>query len=123
MLMNIAAVLCPAPRFTPLYMAARRGHAEIVALLLAANAAVSTPVGQGFTALHAASEQGHYHVVQLLLKSGRGAAATAATRHGSTPLHLAAWTGHCEVCRLLLQIGGHVQQQIMAEDSQGWTPL
>ncbi|KAF6250960.1 ankyrin repeat-containing domain protein [Scenedesmus sp. NREL 46B-D3] len=110
--------------FTPLYMAARRGHTHIVELLLAAGASNACSVGMGFTALHAASEQGHTAVVQALLKYGGAAAAAQPTRHGSMPVHLAAWSGHAACVRALLSVPEvDAKQHIVQEDSQGWTPL
>jgi ankyrin repeat protein len=105
-------------------MAARRGHTNIVELLLAAGASTACSVGMGFTALHAASEQGHAAVVQTLLKYGGAAAAAQPTRHGSMPVHLAAWSGHADCVRVLLSVPGvNAKQHIVQEDSQGWTPL
>jgi ankyrin repeat protein len=105
-------------------MAARRGHNNIVELLLAAGASTSCSVGMGFTALHAASEQGHAAVVATLLRYGGAAAAAQPTRHGSMPVHLAAWSGHAACVRVLLSVPGvNAKQHIVQEDSQGWTPL
>ena len=58
--------------FTPLLIAAQRGHTEVCKLLLKmgkANVKETTP--KGFTALLTAAQKGHIEVCELLLDNGK----------------------------------------------------
>jgi serine/threonine-protein phosphatase 6 regulatory ankyrin repeat subunit B len=54
---------------TPLFQASRRGHLEIVEVLLAAKADAKKRTDEGKTASMIALEEGHFEVVQLLSAS------------------------------------------------------
>jgi ankyrin repeat protein len=54
---------------TPLHIATRKGHADIVLFLLEHNADVTT-LTEGCTPLHIACDYGYYDCVLLLLKAG-----------------------------------------------------
>ena len=100
---------------TPLFAAALKGHAEVVAALLKTGANPNTPFTWGLgmlasaTPLHAAAAQGHTEVVAELLKAGanpntpftRGLGMLAS----DTPLHAATQKGHTEIKALLLKAG------------------
>ena len=67
---------------TPLFIASKVGHLEVVRELLARGAAVDTASDDGATPLYIASQEGHFEVTRELL--ARGAAVdTAGAR---TPL-------------------------------------
>ena len=53
-----------------LHRASLHGHADVVRVLLAAGADVTTKDQTGYTALHRASENGHAKIVQVLLDAG-----------------------------------------------------
>jgi uncharacterized protein len=93
---------------TPLMLAARRGHAAVVAKLLAAGAAVDAIDDRGFTALfHGCydpeEDRGRPEVVELLLRAGADKEATIG--YGVRPLMYAAGNGEAGVVQVLLQGG------------------
>ena len=85
---------------TPLFVAAERGHAEMVAFFLGEGASADRASGGGETPLFVAARNGHSDVVAALL--GAGADAGSMTCDGLVPLYLAARRGHAEVVRALL---------------------
>lgn len=106
---------------TPLYLAAARGLADVVRLLLLqdASAALCTAMGpKGETPLHIAAQEGHADCVALLVDAGH-ADVDAATADGCTALHLASQRGNSDVVRLLLKRGADVH----AETADGATAL
>ena len=85
---------------TSLHEASRRGHLEVVRLLLEAKADKDKATGAGATSRHMASDRGHLEVVRLLLEAK--ADKDKATGAGATSLYTASHHGHLEVVRLLL---------------------
>jgi ankyrin repeat protein len=57
---------------TPLILAARFGHDEVVTALLIAKADVKTKNDEGKTAIMLASESGHDETVKALTQAGAG---------------------------------------------------
>ncbi len=133
-----------------LHLAAERGEALLVYLLLREGADEDARDGDGRTPLHKAAEEGHVEVAKVLLK--HGADLNAKDRYEDTPLHKAAEKGRVEVVKLLLEHGadvntrdryentpldkaaenGHVEvvkvllehgADVNAWSSSGWTPL
>ncbi len=88
---------------TPLFVASRRGYADVARLLLDHGADMNTQTISEMMPLHIASSNGHLKVAQLLLR--HGAALDAQTKRRDTPLCLASEFGHLEVVRLLLDHG------------------
>lgn len=87
---------------TPLLIAARDGHAQLVERLLAAGASVHLKDRQhGMTALMWAALRGHEAVVEQLLQAG--ADPTLADRYGKDAAGLAREYGHSEIAALLLE--------------------
>ena len=78
----------------------RRGHKDVLDLLL--RRVHDGPKNEGWMAfpLFIAAYNGHKDIVQLLLENGAGVDDTVAA--GCTPLHGAAYSGHKAVARLLL---------------------
>ncbi|KAL6909249.1 putative ankyrin repeat protein [Trichoderma evansii] len=109
--------------WTALHMAARRGHAELVQLLVDKGARVNavskvpTSSVSGATALHWAAQNGHEKVLEILLKNG--AEIDLQTLHGETALHWAAENGHVGAITLLLNKGANLETKSEA----GKTPL
>ncbi len=103
--------------FTPLHLAARAGHKDIVELQLARGAPLEARDQEGRTPLATAAAQGQSAVLEALL--ARGASLEASDRKGSTPLLLAALGGHLAEVKTLLTKGASVN----ARNSLGSTPL
>ena len=110
---------------TPLYLAARGGHADTVALLLsrgaAPNAAVALDPGAGAggdsaTPLMAAAQCGHEGAVAALL-GARGVDVNAASARGNRALMHAALRGRGRVIRALLEANARPGEV----NARGWT--
>ena len=94
---NIASFPLP----TPLQAAAEKGHADIVRMLLAADADANAKGDNGETALHTAAEYNRTEIAPLLLAAG--ANVSAKDRRGRTPLHTAARHEALDIVPLLLE--------------------
>ena len=96
---------------TALGWAARRGHADVVSLLLSsargsgADVQARDPV-QGRTALHHAASEGHVEVVRILID--HDAHLDPRDSRGNTPLLLAAQRGHAQCVLALLCAGARL---------------
>lgn len=111
---------------TPLFLAARSGHAALVEVLLEHGAVddILKAGSKGDTALHAAALSGDVGVMKLLLTALAGAprGSSAVDEKGynnRTPLHYAAGGGQPDMVSALLSAGAHV----LAKDKYGATPL
>ena len=94
-------------RATPLYVAAKNGHIEVVKRLLAKNADVDKARAlDGATPLFAAAENGHTEVVKMLLAKNANVD-KARTDDGCTPLSMAVKNRHTDVIKLLLNAGAN----------------
>ncbi|OQR91705.1 ankyrin repeat and protein kinase domain-containing protein 1 [Achlya hypogyna] len=89
---------------SPIHVATARGHAEIVELLVAANADVNFRGQRGETPLHAAVGSRNESIVQLLLKAG--AYANVVDQAGQTLLHLAVLSDAHDIITELLRAPG-----------------
>ena len=102
----------PDDTYTPLGVAAREGHADIVRALLQAGADPCRTIGLfGGTALHEASYFGHADVVRIMTGAYERAGMRApeldaqGALNGMTPLHDAVWHGHGDAVRALVAAG------------------
>jgi ankyrin repeat protein len=100
----------PSDAGTPLLVAAKNGHIEVVRLLLEKGAAVNEArTTDGLTSLITAADRGHLEVVQLLLEKG-AAVNQARSYDGTTALIVATEHGSMPIVRLLLLKGAAVNQ-------------
>ena len=102
---------------TPLFVASRRGHLNVVQLLVERGASLDMQSVYGETPLHVASENGHLSVVQLLVECG--ASLDTQNKGGKSPLHVASQNGHLSVVQLLVERGTSLDSQ----NEDGETPL
>jgi ankyrin repeat protein len=96
----------------PLHWAVKKGHKDIVTLLLRYDAAIEAK-GTTCTALHTAVQEGHTDTVILLLD--QGAKIDAQDIVGFTPLHYAARKGHTPIVAMLLNKGAHIEAKGLFE--------
>ena len=89
--------------FTPLTLAAERGHLAAVRMLLEAGADINSP-GSDLTPLSMAIKQSHYSVISLLLERGANVNARDSV-HGLTALHRAALAADVKICKQILASG------------------
>jgi len=86
---------------TALTWAARRGHAEVVKILLGREGLDPNHIRYGRTPLVSAVNYGHEEVVRVLL--GREGVAPCQPFNGQTPLLRAVWCGHEGIVKALLE--------------------
>jgi ankyrin repeat protein len=99
--------------------AAAEGHADVVAMLLAAGADFRTPLPSGFTPLLFAAREGRLEVVRALLKAGADVnevlqpkkAAARGAKAGTSALLLAVENGHFELAVALVKAGADPNDQ------------
>jgi ankyrin repeat protein len=102
---------------TPLHLAARGGHIDVVAFLLARGAEVNARNNVHQNPLLYAAYHGHDAVVDLLLD--KGADIKEPDRYGRTVLHYPVREGHKNVVEILVNKG----MDITVEDGMGVSPL
>ena len=87
-------------------MAAERGHAEIVKLLLDRGSDINAKNSDGVTSLMAAAEKGHTEVVRLLLDKGVDLNVKAKIKDVEyTPLQIAKQNRRADIVDLLQKAG------------------
>src|SRR6266403_1367462 len=100
---------------TPLQLASRHGHVEVVCCLLKLGVDVAAQDKFGSIPLHYASNDGQVEIVRILID--RGADVKAKNANGQTPLHDASLNGHAEVVCMLIEHGADVTAQNQNESS------
>ncbi len=107
LLNNGAEPDCIGPRgFTSLIIAASNGHADIVRLLIGAEANINAATG-GWTSLIFASDRGYKEIVSVLLDAG--ADINLSRPGGYTALMAASERGHADIVELLLEQGAYTK--------------
>jgi hypothetical protein len=102
---------------TPMHVAARAGHTDVLSLLLEHGADVEVRNVYGTTPLYRASRSGKLEAGQILLD--RGADINAPGRVGETPLSGALFERRVEFARMLLERGASIN----THGTDGNTPL
>ncbi|XP_067928929.1 serine/threonine-protein phosphatase 6 regulatory ankyrin repeat subunit B-like [Watersipora subatra] len=90
--------------WSPLLVASKEGHLEIVKILLQTHARVDVFDEHGKAALHLAAESGHTSVADTLLE--HKAFVNVKSKIGLTPLHLASRSGFNGLVKLLIETHG-----------------
>ncbi|CAN0031393.1 unnamed protein product, partial [Ectocarpus sp. 12 AP-2014] len=103
--------------WTPVMMAAYKGHSKILRILLNKGADLSVVDKRGTTALILSAGYGHVAVTRMLVNAG--ADLDEADSAGFTPLHIAAVNDHSEVIKTLANAGANPDSRTPA----GETPL
>jgi len=105
----------PDDNYTPLAIAAREGHAEIVRSLLEAGANPRRVIGLFLgTSMHEACYFGHGDVIEVMLNGHErddirpSELDAQGALNGFTPLHDAVWHGHLEAARILVGEGARL---------------
>jgi ankyrin repeat protein len=105
---------------TPLLVAAREGHTEIVELLCEHGADVNAVEPTfGAVPLHKATYNGHVAVVRILAARKGVDLDVQGFTNGYTPLHDALWHGYADCARVLVEAGARVDLR----GHDGLTPL
>lgn len=102
---------------TPLIIAALEGHAEIVEILVGADADTNTTGNNGYTPLLYAAYLGHIAVARALIDGNADVNKT--DKKGRTAITWAAYNGHVEVVKILLS----AKVDINKADDDGITPI
>ncbi|XP_061184254.1 uncharacterized protein LOC133192274 [Saccostrea echinata] len=92
---------------TPLHIAIRRGHPEIVKYLVENGANINLYNHEYKTPLHKASEYGNTEIIMQLVEHGDNIN-LATLWEGEAPLHIASEYGHTEIVKYLLRRGAKV---------------
>jgi ankyrin repeat protein len=94
--------------YTPLHLAAGRGHGAIVTRLLAAGGNAAAVTTTGVQAIHLAADAGGVEAVRALLDKGADVNVKDAT-HGRTPLMFATSKRRIDAMKVLIARGADVQ--------------
>ena len=103
---------------SPLTFACRKGHCDVVELLLERNANIEYCNKEGLTPLMLAALRGHTDVAQKLLERKANVNVPSASSN-DIPLTSACWKGHHDVVKLLLEFNSDIEHRTKG----GFTPL
>ena len=94
---------------TALWIAAAKGHFDVVRLLIEQNAEVDGRTSSNSTPLRAAAFDGHLDIVRCLVENG--ADVNARNNFNSTPLMITCYKGHPNVASYLVKHGANINLQ------------
>ena len=94
---------------TALWVAAAKGHFDVVRLLIEQNAEVDSRTSKNSTPLIAAAFMGHLDIVRCLVENG--ADVNARNNFNSTPLMITCHSGHLDVASYLVKHGANINLQ------------
>ena len=98
-----------------LWIAAAKGHFDVVRLLIEQSADVDSRISTNSTPLRAAAFIGHLDIVRCLVENG--ADVNARTNFNSTPLMITCYKGHPNVTSYLVKHGANINLQDNKRDS------
>lgn len=102
--------------FTPLHIATKGGHLEVVKWLAVNGASLNEETPTGYTSIHLAAMSGHVNCLMVL--AALGAAITCRSADKKTPLYLASMEGHLECVKWLIAN----RARLDVKDDMGRTP-
>ncbi|KAL9043543.1 MAG: hypothetical protein Q9214_003274, partial [Letrouitia sp. 1 TL-2023] len=107
------------PGCTPLQVASRRNHKDVVRILIDHGADVNNPASIDGNALYVASGEGHIEVMQQLLDAGANVSACnlGSKATSLSPLQIASKNGHESAVKLLLDQRANFNKDRHAQDS------
>ncbi|KAI7993633.1 Ankyrin repeat-containing protein ITN1 [Camellia lanceoleosa] len=109
--------------WSPLHVAALRGHANFVTEVLSLNPDLAEVLDSSQRLpLHLASAKGHVNVVQALISVDPDMC-LARDKDGKNPLHLAVMKGKVDVLKALVQANSQAAEVVMDRDERGNTIL
>ena len=85
--------------WTPVYIAAEKGHPEVVKVLASTTENPNSPAANGITPIYIAAIMGHTEVVKILALITENP--NAPVVNGFTPIYVAAQKGHSEIVKFL----------------------
>ena len=85
--------------WTPVYIAAEKGHPEVVKVLASTTENPNSPAANGITPIYIAAIMGHTEVVKILALITENP--NAPVVNGFTPIYVAAQKGHSEIDKFL----------------------
>ena len=94
---------------TALWVAAAKGHFDVVRFLIEQNAEVDGRTSSNSTPLRAAAFDGHLRIVRCLVENG--ADVNARNHYNNTPLMIACCEGHLDVASYLIKHGANINLQ------------
>jgi ankyrin repeat protein len=102
---------------TLVFIAAEKGHVDVIKTLVEHGADVNTSNDNGLTPVWIAAQNGHVNVFHSLIE--HGANVNTPAENNVTPVWIAAQNGHVEVINVLVDHGANIN----TSDDNGTTPL
>jgi len=108
-------------RHTAVHVAAQKGHAECLQLLIHKGADIeSTSYQDGYTALHLAAQHGHLQAISVLLEYG-ASILKSSEWNGTTALILAVEENHADCVKAILDKAFTIQQVNFTSDESDYS--